>query len=245
MKKTSSIFSLLVIFTLFTPSVQAMKVATIGDTLKNSVNEDTQAAVNEAVNEAKDATFDARKEALITVLDKSETILADVETQLQQSDYASDETKSDGQAAIDDAQSQVNSLQAAVSSATTSAELDAARADTIAWLKANKDLAKDLVLDIYLDSLNAAIGADKEVVDAADALLPFFQADDALDTTTYASLLATAQDSLQTAQDDWDAAHNNPSQETLDTSTRSTVQASLDAAKLLEEADSLYSQMTE
>lgn len=231
MKRYSTTFGLTALL-LVQPLVAS---ATVGDVLKNSVNEET-------VNAIQDASIDVRKQAILAVLGQAENILTQVETKLQSSEYASDQTKSDGQALIDSAQSELTALEQQVNDAATVEDLTAARQDALAWLQENKDLAKDIATDIYIDSLNAALDAETEVLTGAKALVPYYtQAN--LDVTTYQSLIDTAEQSVATAQSSVDTADATRSQADLEAAGKAVAQASKAVAAVLEEADNLYDQM--
>lgn len=213
-------------------------------TLAITIDEDTQDQIEDRVNDAKDATFDARQEGILTALNQAEQILDDAESQLQSSTYASEKTKEDGQALIDDAQEELADIQADVEDADDSDELEAARVEAVEWLQDNKDVAKELAVDLYIDSLNVAVDEDEQIIKASKSLVPYFQLYN-LDTTEYKQLIDVAEDSLATAKTDVAEAEDTRTQDSLENATRSSAQMVEDTAKLLEEADSLYAQMTE
>lgn len=228
-----SYISLTLVAVVFSQPLTAL--ATVGDALKNSVNEET-------VNAVKDASVDVRKEAVIVVLNQAETILTQVETEVQNSVYASSETKADAQVLIDDAQTELADLQTQAEAVETVEDLTAIRQAALTWLQDNKDLAKEITVDVYIDSLNASIAAEIEVLAGAKALIPYFYK---LDTTTYKSLIDTADASLAAAQTATDKAAGSRTQADLDAATRAVVQASKDVAAVVAAAEDLYNQMAE
>ncbi|HLD21797.1 MAG TPA: hypothetical protein VJB65_02760, partial [Patescibacteria group bacterium] len=71
------------------------------------ITEDTKNAIE-------DASLETRKEVVSTVLQKAEDSIDTLEQQLTSAEYVSEETQNDGQALIDDAQTELDSLQSAV-----------------------------------------------------------------------------------------------------------------------------------
>lgn len=216
-------------------SLQVMPVAAVN--INRNVN-------SQVVANVQAETFDERKQLTQQALTAIEDILAEAEEKLTNAEYASAATVEDGQAAIDLAQEGLDELQADVDSATNTEALVKARQDAVAWAKENKDVAKEIMVDLYVDGLNASVAYNEKAINTAESLVAYFKKYQA-DTTTLESLIKQANGELPTAKTDVSAATAAETQDSLETATRSVAALTETVAKIGIEVEKLYEQIAE
>lgn len=195
-----------------------------------------------AIEEVQEETFDERQELTLEALETIEEVLVNVEAELQDAEYASDDTKEDGQAAIDGAQAELNAIQEDVTNAENTQDLVSARQDAIAWAQENKDVAKELMVDIYIDGLNFTVAQNEQIINSAESLVVYFKKYQ-IDTATLQALITQANGELTTAQNDVNAAESQRTQASLETATRSTAALTETTTKIIVEVEELNTQL--
>lgn len=195
-----------------------------------------------AIEEVQEETFDERQELTLEALETIEEVLVNVEAALQDAEYASDDTKEDGQAAIDGAQAELNAIQEDVTNAENTQDLVSARQDAIAWAQKNKDVAKELMVDIYIDGLNFTVAQNEQIINSAEALVVYFKKYQ-IDTATLQALITQANGELTSAQNDVNAAESQRTQASLEIATRSTAALTETTAKIIVEVEDLNTQL--
>lgn len=216
----------------------------VEDAVDDNVSEETQEEVKDAVDAVQDETFDTRQQIVAAGLDKAEEVLDRAEEDLNNSEYASETTVDDCTETITMARESLDEVSQAVDDASDTDELTDARNEAVDWIVDNKSVAKECMVSVYLDGIQAANdGAEESALIAEKTLLPYYKYYN-LDTTTFEALIDEVNNELEGedgtgAVADYEAAVEARDQASLETASQSSAEAVAAAARLYEEAAEL------
>lgn len=249
MKRTITTISLAaLLFGFVAPTLVHAQIGSVRDAIEDevqeNVNEETLEAIENKVDEVQDATFDTRQAFVVDALTLAIDRLDDALDNVDSAQYASKTTKDDCSTTIKGAQAELEGVLSSAKEATDTDTLVAAREDAVNALAKNKQVAKDCVVSAYIDGLKAANQSVEESILLGKSVVVYYTYY-GLDTTTLEAAITTAEASLEDAEGDAGSAEEARTQDSLDTATRSSIDAAEDAVEMYEEIDALYSEYEE